>query len=49
MNGIELQGRKFVAAIREGREPNRSVAQMLVCYRVISELAASLEARDGLS
>ena len=26
MNGIELQDREFVAAIREGREPNSSVA-----------------------
>ena len=25
-NGIELQDREFVAAIREGREPNSSVA-----------------------
>jgi 2-hydroxy-4-carboxymuconate semialdehyde hemiacetal dehydrogenase len=25
MNGIELQDREFVAAIREGREPNASV------------------------
>ncbi|MCA3242437.1 MAG: Gfo/Idh/MocA family oxidoreductase, partial [Rubrivivax sp.] len=27
MNGIELQDREFIAAIREGREPNASVAQ----------------------
>ena len=26
MNGIELQDREFIAAIREGREPNSSVA-----------------------
>lgn len=49
MNGIELQDREFVAAIREGREPNSSVAQVLDCYRVIGELAASLEAQDGWS
>jgi len=48
-NGIELQDREFVAAIREGREPNSSVAQVLDCYRVIGELAASLEAQDGWS
>ncbi len=47
MNGIELQDREFVAAIRERREPNSSVAQVLDCYRVIGELAASLEAQDG--
>ena len=49
MNGIELQDREFVAAIREGREPNSSVAQVLDCYRVIGELAASLEQQDGWS
>jgi 2-hydroxy-4-carboxymuconate semialdehyde hemiacetal dehydrogenase len=48
-NGIELQDREFVAAIREGREPNSSVAQVLDCYRVIGELAASLEKQDGWS
>lgn len=49
MNGIELQDREFVAAIKEGREPNSSVSQVLDCYRVIGELAASLEAQDGWS
>lgn len=49
MNGIELQDREFVAAIRERREPNGSVAQLLDCYRVIGELAASLERQDGWS
>jgi 2-hydroxy-4-carboxymuconate semialdehyde hemiacetal dehydrogenase len=48
-NGIELQDREFVSAIREGREPNSSVAQVLDCYRVIGELAASLEKQDGWS
>ena len=48
-NGIELQDREFVAAIREGREPNSSVAQVLDCYRVIGELAQQLEAQDGWS
>jgi 2-hydroxy-4-carboxymuconate semialdehyde hemiacetal dehydrogenase len=49
MNGIELQDREFIAAISEKREPNSSVAQVLDCYRVIGELAASLEAQDGWS
>lgn len=49
MNGIELQDREFVSAIREGREPNSSVAQVLDCYRVIGELAKSLERQDGWS
>ncbi len=48
-NGIELQDREFIAAIREGREPNSSVQQVIDCYRVIGELAASLEAQDGWS
>ena len=48
-NGIELQDREFVSAIREGREPNSSVASVIDCYRVIGELAASLEAQDGWS
>ncbi|MCW1402643.1 Gfo/Idh/MocA family oxidoreductase [Novosphingobium sp. MW5] len=48
-NGIELQDREFVAAIREGREPNSSVSQVLDCYRVIGELAADLERQDGWS
>lgn len=48
-NGIELQDREFVAAIREGREPNSSASKVLDCYRVIGELAASLEQQDGWS
>mgnify|MGYP001819521232 FL=1 len=38
MNGIELQDREFVAAIREGREPNSSIAQVFDCYRVLHDL-----------
>lgn len=49
MDGIELQDREFIAAINEGREPNSSVAQVLDCYRVIGELAVSLEAQDSWS
>lgn len=49
MDGIELQDREFISAIREGREPNGSVAQVLDCYRVIGDLADSLEAQDGWS
>jgi 2-hydroxy-4-carboxymuconate semialdehyde hemiacetal dehydrogenase len=45
MNGIELQDREFVAAIREGREPNSSVAQVLPCYEVLGQLEQQLEAR----
>jgi len=42
MNGIELQDREFVAAIREGREPNSSLRQVIDCYRVLGELEAQL-------
>ncbi len=44
MNGIELQDREFIAAMREGREPNSSVAQVLDCYRVLGELEQQLAA-----
>ena len=43
MNGIELQDREFFAAIREGREPNSSVTQVLPCYKVLHELEGKLE------
>lgn len=43
-NGIELQDREFIAAIRAGREPNSSVAQVLDCYRVLGDLEKQLEA-----
>ena len=42
MNGIELQDREFFAAIREGREPESSVASVLPCYRVIDRLKRQL-------
>ena len=42
MNGIELQDREFFAAIREGREPNASVAQVLPCYHVLHQLEQQL-------
>ena len=42
MNGIELQDREFVAAIREGREPNASVGKVLACYATLQELERDL-------
>ncbi|KAB2905529.1 MAG: Gfo/Idh/MocA family oxidoreductase [Burkholderiaceae bacterium] len=42
MNGIELQDREFFAAVREGREPNASVAQVLPCYQVLHGLEQQL-------
>jgi len=44
MNGIELQDREFFSAIREGREPNGSVAQVLPCYQVLHDLEQQLSA-----
>lgn len=44
MNGIELQDREFIAAIRAGREPNASVAKVLPCYRVLHRLEQQLKA-----
>ncbi|MEG3085978.1 Gfo/Idh/MocA family oxidoreductase [Sphingomonas sp. PB4P5] len=44
MNGIELQDREFIAAIREGREPNSAVGQVLPCYRVLDALEKQLQA-----
>jgi len=38
MNGIELQDREFIAAIRDGREPNSSVGKVFDCYRVLHDL-----------
>jgi 2-hydroxy-4-carboxymuconate semialdehyde hemiacetal dehydrogenase len=42
MNGIELQDREFFAAIRDGREPNSSVAKVLPCYQVLHDLELQL-------
>jgi 2-hydroxy-4-carboxymuconate semialdehyde hemiacetal dehydrogenase len=44
MNGIELQDREFITAIREGREPNASVAKVLPCYDILNKLEQSLSA-----
>lgn len=42
MNGIELQDREFIAAIREGREPNSSLRHVIDCYRVLGQLEEQL-------
>ena len=42
MDGIELQDREFIAAIREGREPNASVHQVMPCYEVLDRLDRQL-------
>ncbi len=45
-NGIEIQDREFVAAIREGREPNSSIAGVLGCYRVLGDLERQLDSQQ---
>jgi 2-hydroxy-4-carboxymuconate semialdehyde hemiacetal dehydrogenase len=42
MNGIELQDREFIAAIKEGREPNASVAQAYSAMEVLDRLEQEL-------
>ena len=41
-NGIELQDREFFAAIREGREPNSSLAQCLPAMQTLGRLERQL-------
>ena len=43
MDGIELQDREFFAAIREGREPNSSVASVMPCYEALHQLELCLQ------
>ena len=44
LNGIELQDREFVAAIRDKREPRSSVAQVMPAMEVLDRLERSLDA-----
>jgi 2-hydroxy-4-carboxymuconate semialdehyde hemiacetal dehydrogenase len=41
-NGIELEDREFFAAIKERREPNSSVRQVLDCMRTLDKLERDL-------
>jgi 2-hydroxy-4-carboxymuconate semialdehyde hemiacetal dehydrogenase len=43
MDGIELQDREFLAAIKEKREPNASVAQVLPAMKTLDRLEKSLK------
>ena len=38
MDGIEIEDREFVAAIKEKREPNSSLAQVMPCMEVLDRL-----------
>jgi 2-hydroxy-4-carboxymuconate semialdehyde hemiacetal dehydrogenase len=44
MNGIELEDREFLDAIRQHREPNSSVAQVLPAMRTLDRLEQMLKA-----
>ncbi len=44
MNGIELQDREFFAAIKEGREPNASIAQCHLAMQTLDRLEKSIDA-----
>ncbi len=43
MDGIELEDREFIAAIKEKREPNGSLAQVLPCMRVLGRLESIVD------
>ncbi len=45
-NGIELQDREFFAAIREGREPNSSLAQCYPAMETLDRIEQCLNAAD---
>ena len=43
MDGIELEDREFIAAIREKRQPNSSVEQVLPCMRVMGKIEKMID------
>ena len=43
MDGIELEDREFLAAIKERREPNSSLAQVLPCMRVLGKIESQID------
>jgi 2-hydroxy-4-carboxymuconate semialdehyde hemiacetal dehydrogenase len=43
MDGIELEDREFIAAIKEKREPNSSVEQVLPCMRVMGKIEKMID------
>jgi 2-hydroxy-4-carboxymuconate semialdehyde hemiacetal dehydrogenase len=47
MNGVELEDREFLAAIKENREPNSSVAQCLSAMAVLDRLEQELTAGES--
>jgi 2-hydroxy-4-carboxymuconate semialdehyde hemiacetal dehydrogenase len=45
MDGIELEDREFLAAIKEKREPNASLAQVLPCMRTLGRIEQMIDPR----
>jgi 2-hydroxy-4-carboxymuconate semialdehyde hemiacetal dehydrogenase len=45
MDGIELEDREFIAAIKEKREPNGSLAQVLPCMEALGKIEAIIDPR----
>jgi 2-hydroxy-4-carboxymuconate semialdehyde hemiacetal dehydrogenase len=45
MDGIELEDREFIAAIREKREPNASLAQVLPCMHTLGRIEQIIDPR----
>ena len=45
MDGIELEDREFIAAIRGKREPNASLAQVLPCMHVLGKIEQIIDPR----
>jgi len=43
MDGIELEDREFIAAIREKREPNSSLREVLPCMQVLGRLEQMID------
>jgi len=46
LNGVELEDREFIAAIREKREPRASLAQCLPAMRTLDRLERALKAQS---
>ena len=45
MDGIELEDREFIAAIKEKREPNGSLAQVMPCMEALGKIEAIIDPR----
>ena len=45
MDGIELEDREFIAAIREKRQPNASLCQVLPCMHVLGRIEQIIDPR----